>query len=1090
MTQPKLFINFGGTAGPVAGYTYGVGGYAFWPNPYTNTGSIISASSNYSWVFDNAGAITSSSTSYAALHLGPSSTVTNALSAVITGEREGVAIGSGAVTNSGTIVGQDPVIGIGVDMFGGTVTNRTGAYISGAEGIYFRSVAGTVTNYGTIAGIGTSGHSYGINLQEGGSVTNEAAGLISGHAAGVHSDLAAATVTNYGTIEQTGTAGSGIRLGGGGAVTNRAHATVTGYGSAVFIQGSGSVSNSGYIAGRSGFGVKLFSGFGHSAAVVNYGTILVTGTAAKPVNSYLNTYKSGVAIYGAETVSNPGTYIGRGTLRNLGTIEADGTGSVGVYLSGGTLVNGGYRTVGSAFNFYAGHISGAYGGIATSYLALSVDNPGTIVGSAGFGVKLSSGGTVTNEGGGLINGATEAIVSLGAGSVTNYGAVGEYLYAPKYGVFLQNGGIVTNGGSLASTASIIASTDGVLIFYPGIVVNDGIIYGATGSGIELGAGGTITNNQYGTIGGNGYGVKVVGASGTVSNFGTIQSKATNSDAVSLAAGGTVTNRGLISSMRAGVSFGNTAGTIDNFGTIVSTAPISLTAGTGVYLQSGGLITNEAGASISAPRLAVSLAFFGTTGAGATLSNSGTLKGFVGVAIGASDTGNNTIVNFGKIAGTGGIAISLGAGNDRVVIESGSSLQGAVGNFHPGDTFDLPFLTFDTAGNANLLSGNVLEIIENSGTVDINLDPNQDFTGDTFHPAPDSGSGTLVIESANPCYCRGTMILTERGEVAVEELAIGDEVVILSGDARPIKWIGRRGYDGRFVTGNRAVLPIRIEAEALADGVPARDLLVSPEHALYLDGVLVPAGLLVNGTTITQVERIDRLEYFHIELDSHEVILAEGAPAETFVDCDNRGMFQNGEEFARLYPGDMRPTWDFCAPRLDEASDALPAIRAALRERAGALGYRFTDDPDLHLLIAGEVVRGHAVEENFYSFAIPAGSGAIWLASRSAVPAEVEAASPDRRRLGVLVERIVLREDELRTEIGYGHASLRQGFHDRESGYRWTDGMARLPDELLRPFAGEVTIEVHLIKPGLRYPLVAPAPAAVPARLRKSPAARR
>ncbi len=144
-----------------------------------------------------------------------------------------------------------------------------------------------------------------------------------------------------------------------------------------------------------------------------------------------------------------------------------------------------------------------------------------------------------------------------------------------------------------------------------------------------------------------------------------------------------------------------------------------------------------------------------------------------------------------------------------------------------------------------------------------------------------------------------MILTDRGEVAVEDLAVGEEVVTFSGALRPIKWIGRRAYDGRFIAGNRAVLPIVVKAGALGDGVPARDLMVSPEHALDIDGVLVPAVHLVNGATITQAENVERVEYFHIELDAHDVVFAEGAPAETYVDCDNRLMFANGAEYAGL-----------------------------------------------------------------------------------------------------------------------------------------------------------------------------------------------
>jgi hypothetical protein len=181
------------------------------------------------------------------------------------------------------------------------------------------------------------------------------------------------------------------------------------------------------------------------------------------------------------------------------------------------------------------------------------------------------------------------------------------------------------------------------------------------------------------------------------------------------------------------------------------------------------------------------------------------------------------------------------------------------------------------------------------------------------------------------------------------------------------------------------------------------------------------------------------------------------------------MFQNAGEFAALYPSDRRPAWKFCAARLEEASAGLLAIRARLLARVDALGYWLTDDPDLHLIVDGEVVRAQAVEETVYSFTIPPGSRAVWLASRRAVPAEVDASSQDRRRLGVALKRIVLRGAGRCNEIGHDHSSLREGFHDDEGGHRWTDGIARLPQELLRPFSGDVLVEVHLIKPDLHYP---------------------
>jgi hypothetical protein len=128
--------------------------------------------------------------------------------------------------------------------------------------------------------------------------------------------------------------------------------------------------------------------------------------------------------------------------------------------------------------------------------------------------------------------------------------------------------------------------------------------------------------------------------------------------------------------------------------------------------------------------------------------------------------------------------------------------------------------------------------------------------------------------------------------AVEHLQIGDEVVLVRGGMASIRWIGRRSYAGRFLAANPNVRPIRFRAGSLGDGVPRRDLLVSPKHAMFLDGVLVPANCLVNGVTVVVDHISEQAKYFHVELDTHDVLLAEGAPSESFVDDDSRGMFHN------------------------------------------------------------------------------------------------------------------------------------------------------------------------------------------------------
>jgi hypothetical protein len=196
----------------------------------------------------------------------------------------------------------------------------------------------------------------------------------------------------------------------------------------------------------------------------------------------------------------------------------------------------------------------------------------------------------------------------------------------------------------------------------------------------------------------------------------------------------------------------------------------------------------------------------------------------------------------------------------------------------------------------------------------------------------NGSVTIVYEGPT-CYCRGTRILTGRGEVAVEDLAIGDLLVTASGNLRPLRWIGWRSYSPRFARNNPGLLPVRFKAGSLAEGVPARDLLVSQKHAMFLDGVLIEAQHLVNGATIVNEAPGADISYFHLELETHDVLIAEGALSESFVDDDSRGIFQNAHEYRALYP-DVRPDEPvYCAPRVEHGY-LLDQVRRRLTARAG------------------------------------------------------------------------------------------------------------------------------------------------------------
>jgi hypothetical protein len=253
--------------------------------------------------------------------------------------------------------------------------------------------------------------------------------------------------------------------------------------------------------------------------------------------------------------------------------------------------------------------------------------------------------------------------------------------------------------------------------------------------------------------------------------------------------------------------------------------------------------------------------------------------------------------------------------------------------------------------------------------------------------------SVIVSNNTPCYCRGSLILTSRGEVAVEDLVVGDSAVTASGAARPIKWIGKRSYAGRLAANNPKVMPICFKRGALADNVPRRDLWVSPEHAMYLDGALVPAKLLVNGVSIVKAASVEEVHYYHVELETHDVILAEGAAAESFVDDGGRGVFHNVLEFHALYPDETIPTAArYCAPRVEDG-EALEQHRRTLLGRARRLRADGTAAPEAALQGSIDAVSYDRIAGWVFDQASPEAPVRAVLLSNGAVIAEFSADQP-------------------------------------------------------------------------------------------------
>jgi hypothetical protein len=317
----------------------------------------------------------------------------------------------------------------------------------------------------------------------------------------------------------------------------------------------------------------------------------------------------------------------------------------------------------------------------------------------------------------------------------------------------------------------------------------------------------------------------------------------------------------------------------------------------------------------------------------------------------------------------------------------------------------------------------------------------------------------IIENPNAvCFARGSRILTASGEVAVEAWRLGDLVITADGNTAPITWIGQRNINIEAHPRPATVAPVRIQRHAFADNQPHTDLLVSPDHALFVDGTLIAARQLINGTTIRQEANWKSVEYFHVELDRHAILLAEGLPAESYLDTGNRGFFANGGAPLVLHP-DLTDESDCptreaasCAPFAWDEATVRP-VWQRLAERATTLGQpvlspETTTDPDLHLVIKGRTVRPLYAKDGLFIFALLPGTSEARLVSRSASPTDTRPWMEDRRLLGVHVQQIVLRDTAEVTVIALDNPALSQGWWDVERDgpamRRWTNGDALLP----------------------------------------------
>ncbi len=266
----------------------------------------------------------------------------------------------------------------------------------------------------------------------------------------------------------------------------------------------------------------------------------------------------------------------------------------------------------------------------------------------------------------------------------------------------------------------------------------------------------------------------------------------------------------------------------------------------------------------------------------------------------------------------------------------------------------------------------------------------------------------------PCFARGTGLLTPHGYRAVETLKPGDPLVTANGIRRPVRWIGWRTLDLGPGTA-RFARPVLIMPGAFGQGLPARMLRLSPMHCVYVDGVLIPVTHLVNGATILREEGSVAMTYYHVELDRHDILLAEGLPCESYFDAGNRGALYY--EMGRRSPG-RRPV----APSVTSGA-RLASVRRRLHEVALAAGFSLTYWPVLRAVAKGRTMLPEIRQMGRWrmaSFSFAEAVREITLLSATVSPADTDPDSEDRRELGVCVEEI-------------GGVRLGEGFYPRSAG---------------------------------------------------------
>ncbi|GAN59598.1 hypothetical protein ACI01nite_00890 [Acetobacter cibinongensis] len=326
--------------------------------------------------------------------------------------------------------------------------------------------------------------------------------------------------------------------------------------------------------------------------------------------------------------------------------------------------------------------------------------------------------------------------------------------------------------------------------------------------------------------------------------------------------------------------------------------------------------------------------------------------------------------------------------------------------------------------------------------------------------PRKQSEKMVSYTKPVCFLAGTLLRTPKGDVPIEMLTPGDVISIydVSGqnwETRKIIWSGSKRLQVRTDRPeDEAGYPVRILKNALAEGVPYKDMLVTSDHSLFFETMFVPVRMLVNGHSIFYDRTVSAYTYYHVETEHHSIIMADGALTESFLDTENQRLFYQTTDVVKLRCG--RLTWerDGAVPRVTTRA-AVEPVYHRLAERAQEKqfpcrkpAFDITFDPDLHLQTdQGQIVTMARKVGSSVMFMLPATVRNVKLCSRTSRKSDsIGPFVDDRREWGVLVGEIALLDTtrSAPVKIHLTTAEL-EGWADLESTEgRWTTGSAVLP----------------------------------------------